>query len=376
MNVLVVTDKLDMGGAENYFCKLENELSHPELDFYYAAAEGELCVNLQNKKKFSSLSRKNHLHNLWVLKRIIKENCIGIYHANSLRMVFYGLVLKWFRKEKLHIFYTKHNVTMLEKYFPLVFRKILNRFIKKIITVSDFEKFQLIDLGIDSRKIKTIYNGVDLQQFVYQRKKNQIPKKVGILGRISKEKNQGFFLEVAEACLHYPDLIFYIAGDGPYYQSIQQQIINLGIQDKVQMIGAVHAPERFLRNMDVLLVTSHREVFPMVVLESMAVGTPIISINRGGINEAIENGKSGYLLQKHSKQEFCCKIEDLLSNDLKRLQIIKEARKKVETAFSLQKMIQYTLDEYSLVLDEKKVISTNDKKMRKPFKHSRKGGAE
>ncbi|WP_262372678.1 glycosyltransferase family 4 protein [Sutcliffiella horikoshii] len=369
MNVLVVTDKLDMGGAENYFCKLENKLSHPEIDFYYAAAEGELCVNLQNKKKFSNLSRKNHLHNLWILRRIIKENYIGIFHANSLRMVFYGLVLKWFMKEKLHIFYTKHNVTMLEKYLPLVFRKILNRFIKRIIAVSEFEKFQLIDLGIESRKIKTIYNGVDLQQFAYQRKKNQIPQKIGILARISKEKNQGFFLEVADACRHHPDLIFYIAGDGPDYQSIHQQIINLGIQDKVRMIGAVHTPEKFLRKMDVLLVTSHREVFPMVVLESMAVGTPIISINRGGINEAIENGKNGYLLHEHSKQEFCHKIEDLLSNDLKRLQFIKEARKKVETAFSLQKMIQYTLDEYSLVLNEKKVNSSNDKKMRKSFKH-------
>ncbi|NLP51077.1 glycosyltransferase family 4 protein [Bacillus sp. RO1] len=367
MNVLVVTDKLDMGGAENYFCKLENELSHPEIDFYYAAAEGELCVNLQNKKKFSNLSRKNHLHNLWVLKRIIRENSIGIYHANSLRMVFYGLVLKWFMKERLHIFYTKHNVTQLEKYLPLVFRKILNRFIKRIITVSDFEKFQLIDLAIDSRKIKTIYNGVDLQQFAFQRKKNQIPKKVGILARISKEKNQGFFLEVAEACLHHPDLIFYIAGDGPDYQSIQQQIIKLGIEDKVQMIGAVHTPERFLKDMDVLLVTSHREVFPMVVLESMAVGTPIISINRGGINEAIENDKNGYLLQEHSKREFSCKIEELLSNDLKRLQFIKEARKKVETAFSLQKMIQLTLNEYLLVLNEKKGNTTSDKKMHKPF---------
>lgn len=378
MNVLVVTDKLDMGGAENYFCRLENELTHPDIEFYFAAAKGELYNNIQKKKRFTNLNRKNHLKNLLVLKEIIRENKIGVYHANSLRMVLYGLILKSSMKGKLRIIYTKHNVTKLEKYLPLIFRFVLNRYVKRIITVSDFEKFQLIDLGIDSSIIMTIYNGVNLQQFAYQRKKNQTPKKVGILGRVSKEKNQAFFLEVAEACRHHTNLMFYIGGDGPDYQSIQQKIMDLGIQDKVKMLGAVHTPEEFIRNMDVLLVTSHREVFPMVILEAMAVGTPIISINRGGINEAIESGKNGYLLEEHSKQDFRYKIEHLLSNDLKRLQFIKVSRKKVETAFSLQKMIRRTLEEYLVVLGGRNVLPTNNKKMKKSPTaiRKRKGGAE
>lgn len=376
MNVLVVTDKLDMGGAENYFCKLENELSHPDISFYFAAAKGKLYDNLQRKKRFTNLFRKNHLHNLWILKGIITKNNISIYHANSLRMVLYGVVLKCFMKGKFSIFYTKHNVTKLEKYLPIIFRLVLNRYVRRIITVSDFEKYQLLDLGIDSRKIMTIYNGVNLQQFAYQRKKNNSPKKVGILARISKEKNLSFFLDVAEACNNNTDIIFYIGGDGPDYLKIQQEIIDLGIQDKVHMMGAIHSPAEFITNMDLLLVTSHREVFPMVILEAMAVGTPIISINRGGINEAIENGKNGYLLEKHSKQEFLNKIEYLLSNDLKRLQFIKESRKKVEIAFSLQKMIRHTLGEYLLVLGEEKDVSTIGKKITKPFKGFQKGGAE
>ncbi|ART77769.1 hypothetical protein B4U37_17800 [Sutcliffiella horikoshii] len=377
MNVLVVTDKLDMGGAENYFCKLENELAHPDIKFYFAAAKGELYNNLQKKKRFTDLHRKNHLKNLWLLKEIIRENNIGVYHANSLRMVLYGLILKSAMKSKLRIIYTKHNVTKLEKYLPLIFRFVLNRYVRSIITVSDFEKYQLIDLGIDSRKIVTIYNGVDLQQFTYQRKKNHPPKKVGILARVSKEKNQAFFLEVAEACRHHTNLMFYIGGDGPDYQRIQRQIINMGIQDRVKMLGAIHTPEEFIGNMDVLLVTSHREVFPMVILEAMAVGTPIVSINRGGINEAIESGKNGYLLDEHSKQDFRHKIEHLLSNDLKRLQFIKVSRKKVETAFSLQKMIRGTLEEYLVVLGEG-VLHTNNRKMKKPSTGIRKqkGGAE
>ncbi|WP_082153537.1 glycosyltransferase family 4 protein [Bacillus sp. LL01] len=367
MNVLIVTDKLIMGGAENYFCKLENELSHPHLNFYYASATGELYKNIQEKQRFTLLHKKNHFRNLWILWKLMRKKNIKIYHANSLRMLFYAAVLSWIIKSKISIIYTKHNVTLLEKYFPLFFRKFLNKYTSKIITVSDFEKYQLIDLGIESRKICTVYNGVDLKQFDYRRKKNLPHKKVGILARISKEKNHDFFLEVADASRNHPNITFHIAGDGPDAHVLQLQIEKLGLQKKVQMLGAVNYPAEFLWDMDILLVTSHREVFPMVVLEAMAVGTPVVSIDRGGINEAIENGKSGYLVSTHSKEEFCNRIEYLLANELIRLQLIKEARKKVELNFSLNKMIECTLEVYLQVAGEKidsqpKGLSTQIKK--------------
>ncbi|WP_223701140.1 glycosyltransferase family 4 protein [Sutcliffiella deserti] len=370
MNVLLVTDKLIMGGAENYFCKLENELSHPDFSFYYAAAPGELYRNIQEKQRFTFLHKKNHILNLRILWKLMTTKNIKIYHANSLRMVFYAVVLSCFIKSKFSIVYTKHNVTLLEKYFPYLFRKFLNKYTSKIITVSDFEKYQLINHGIESRKICTVYNGVDLKRFEYQHKKNLPQKKVGILARISKEKNHDFFLEVADACRNHPNITFHIAGDGPDFHALQLQRDKMGLQEKVQMLGGVNTPEEFLRDMDILLVTSHREVFPMVVLEAMSVGTPIISIDKGGINEAIDNGESGYLISEHSKEEFCNKIEYLLANELKRLQLVKEARTKVESNFSLKRMIECTLAVYLKVTGEKIGSQTKERSMVKDVLNS------
>ncbi|MGQ0517829.1 glycosyltransferase, partial [Bacillus sp. D-CC] len=68
------------------------------------------------------------------------------------------------------------------------------------------------------------------------------------------------------------------------------------LKQSVKMLGNISEPHRFIGNMDVLLLLSFREVFPMVVIEAMATGTPIVSIDVGGINEAVIDGESGVLI--------------------------------------------------------------------------------
>ncbi len=143
---------------------------------------------LLRKENFILLSRWNHLRNIYYLRNEICKRKIELIHANSLRMVLYAFLIQKFIKKKMKIVYTKHNVTILEKKMPTLFRYFMNKYVNNIITVSEFEKNNLISIHVAEEKINTIYNGVDIEKFLFQQKKKESTYKIGILARLSKEK--------------------------------------------------------------------------------------------------------------------------------------------------------------------------------------------
>ncbi|MEK1831876.1 glycosyltransferase [Priestia megaterium] len=120
---------------------------------------------------------------------------------------------------------------------------------------------------------------------------------------------------------------FHIGGGGPELQRIQELIQQQGLSEKIKIWGEVEDPEAFITKMDMLLLTSHREVFPMVVLEAMAVGTPMISIDVGGVKEAIADGDTGYLIPTYSPQAFAEKLRRCTPSKNKNSGLPKELEK-------------------------------------------------
>ncbi|TKH21004.1 glycosyltransferase family 4 protein [Bacillus wiedmannii] len=348
MNILLMTDKLITGGAESYFCKLESNLCDEKFTVYTAAGDGELYESLTRKENFMLLSRWNHLRNIHYLRSEICKRKIELIHANSLRMVLYAFLIQKFMKKKIKVVYTKHNVTILEKKIPTLFRYFINKYVNNIITVSEFEKNNLISMHVAEEKIKTIYNGVDIEKFLFQQKKTESIYKIGILARLSKEKNHQLFVKIANVLKKRDDFLFYIAGDGPEKESIMKEIEKHGLQQSVKMLGNISEPHRFIGNMNALLLLSFREVFPMVVIEAMATGTPIVSIDVGGINEAVIDGESGVLVSEYCELGFASELEELQGNEEKVNRIRLKAREKAERYFSLTKMIEETKSIYEL----------------------------
>ncbi|PEP27519.1 glycosyltransferase [Bacillus wiedmannii] len=348
MNILLMTDKLITGGAESYFCKLESNLRDEKFTVYTAAGDGELYESLTRKENFMLLSRWNHLRNIHYLRSEICKRKIELIHANSLRMVLYSFLIRKFMKKQIKVVYTKHNVTILEKKMPTLFRYFINKYVNNIITVSEFEKNNLISMHVAEEKIKTIYNGVDIEKFLFQQKKTDSIYKIGILARLSKEKNHQLFVKIANVLKKRDDFLFYIAGDGPEKESIMKEIEKYGLQQSVKMLGNISEPHRFIGNMNALLLLSFREVFPMVVIEAMATGTPIVSIDVGGINEAVIDGESGILVSEYCELRFASELEELQGNEEKVNRIRLKAREKAERYFSLTKMIEETKSIYEL----------------------------
>lgn len=345
--VLFLMDKLTTGGAEIYFTTIENNVNRDLIDMYTAAGPGELYDRLEYKDKFKFLSRKNHLINIYEIVRTLLTNNIKVVHANCLRIALYMVFIKLFFWN-IKVMYTKHNVTMLEKR-PKLFSFILNMFVDRIITVSNFERDNLLALGVKEEKIRTIYNGVELKKFEYRMPlDNSEIINIGILARLSEEKNHRLFLETAGLLKQNSSrsIKYYIAGDGPERKNIETFIMENGLGDDVVLLGNVSDPDRFLQEMDILLLTSKREVFPMTIIEAMAKGTPVVSIDVGGIREAIQDDINGFLVNAPSASDFASKIELLLVSYDKRVDFSKKSRSRVEQEFTLQFMLDALCEEY------------------------------
>ncbi|WP_141400323.1 glycosyltransferase family 4 protein [Ureibacillus acetophenoni] len=335
-----------MGGAERYFCILENHLRDLDIEIYAAAGPGELYSQIQDKQYFIPLSMKNHAKNILRLQRYVQRLKIDVIHANSLRMFLYTVMMKKLMRMQFRVIYTKHNVTILEKKVPSEFTKILNKYADQIITVCEFEKDKLLRLGIREDLISTVYNGVDLKHFSFKPKKEREKFHIGILARLSEEKNHVLFLRVANEFENDEKVMFHIAGDGPERASIVKMIHDFKLQDKVLMHGNLKNPYEFILSLDALILTSYREVFPMVIIEAMAVGTPVLSVDVGGIKEAISHRETGLLVKEYSEKEISEQIRLLIENKTLRKELSIRGRSKAEKQFSLSQMIQNTAEQY------------------------------
>ncbi len=204
-----------------------------------------------------------------------------------------------------------------EKYSLPFVERIDKRVVLGGKTYADFKSLYLenkIDLK-NLEKIKVIKNKVDVPDN-FPLKPNNKNLKVLFVGRNSYEKRPNIFFKIAQKCLdtNLP-VEFKVIGD---FEK------DLKVPDNVLIEGLIidkNTLNTFYLNSDILLITSSREGFPMVILESMAYGVISINTNVGEISEFInENNENGYLIDNNSNEElivddFVKKINLLINNN-------------------------------------------------------------
>jgi len=155
-------------------------------------------------------------------------------------------------------------------------------------------------------------------------KTQTIPQYITV-GRLHNEKGHCRILE-ALSLLDY-DFNYMIIGSGPHEHLIKDKVEALCLTKKVTWIDFTNDVENYLQASSVFIQGSYAEGFPNALLESCAVGTPVIAYNcLGGTSEIVEEGINGYLV--NSEDELKNKLLDLKSNPLDSAQIISSVMKK------------------------------------------------
>ena len=172
---------------------------------------------------------------------------------------------------------------------------------RKVVAVTKSLELMLQRL-VGRQNTIVIPNGINLE--LYSKKANAAPEtdsvsgydaiKIGSLGNIRKAKNYLLAIEIVGALLSRGLKIeYYIAGD-PKKElmcELEKRVVALGITESVKFLGFVEDVPRFLRSLDLFLITSSSEGHPLALTQAMATGLPIIS-TKCGVEEIIDNTES------------------------------------------------------------------------------------
>ncbi len=112
----------------------------------------------------------------------------------------------------------------------------------------------------------------------------------------------------------------------------KQRALELGVESCLTITGRLEKSDwiRIASDYDIFINTTDFDNHPVSVIETMALGLPLVSTNVGGLPYLIENGHDGILVPPQDAKAFVIAIEDLLENPVKALQLAREARRKAE----------------------------------------------
>lgn len=258
-----------------------------------------------------------------LIRGFIKNNKIDLIHCHGYKSNFYGLLAS---KNSIPTVTTNHN--WLTSHWKLkiycFFDSIWIRFFDRIITVSEEVKNDMLKYRIPARKIHVINNGIDLSRF----KKNVLVQKVreelgiigdskviGTIGRLGYVKGHKYLLLAAEKIVELNKAVkFLIVGDGPLRSKLTDKAKSLGLIDHIIFTGYRKDIPELLSIMDIFVLPSLKEGFPMVLLEAMAAKKPVIATRVGAIPNVIKNNENGILVEPGDVYDLKNKIVKLIED--------------------------------------------------------------
>lgn len=135
------------------------------------------------------------------------------------------------------------------------------------------------------------------------------------VGRFHPKKNQQFLLSVVKLLIDRKVPVHLtLLGDGPLLQSCERRAVELGIAGHVDFAGNVTNVEEHLWQGHVYVHSALQEPFGLVLLEAMAAGLPVVTLDGGGNRDLIEEGKNGYLLIESDTEAFADRIVAICSD--------------------------------------------------------------
>jgi N-acetyl-alpha-D-glucosaminyl L-malate synthase BshA len=125
-----------------------------------------------------------------------------------------------------------------------------------------------------------------------------------------------------------------LVGDGPERWQAQELARSLGVEDRVFFLGIQERMETLLPLADLFLLPSEHESFGLVALEAMACGVPVIATSRGGTNELVEDGVSGFLVDPDDGEAMVATARRVLDDGALALRVGEAARRRAVECFS------------------------------------------
>jgi len=198
----------------------------------------------------------------------------------------------------------------------------------RVVAPEQWQKFKIVRCGVDCRRLSKIRPKSD---------ESTIPKLICV-GRLSPEKGHLGMLRVMQRLRNCGiNFSLTLVGDGPTRDVIEDLVDRLGLRNRVFFAGFLTENETLsaIATSDILILPSFMEGLPVVLIEALALGKPVISSRVAGIPELIEHGKSGMLFTPSNSNELEKVLAELLQNRDVWTQMGQMGRARVETEFDI-----------------------------------------
>ncbi|EOK4231166.1 glycosyltransferase family 4 protein [Escherichia coli] len=329
MKVLYIITKADeIGGAQIHIRDLSSRLKEDGHDVVVIVGEHGALVDELIKRGVAyhivpSLVREiNPIKDLRAVIEISKLISILDPDIISLHSSKAGIIgrLAALRKKKPVIF-TAHGwafangVSKNRQKLYCIIEKIIEPLASKIITVSEQDKQLALELNVSSHEKQVVIHNGMIQSSLPPRFVNRTSNKTVELisvARFSEQKDHRT-LFVALSQINNLNWRLTLVGKGPlleYYKTLARK---LNIHERIQFLGERHDVAELMVRSDVFLLISKWEGFPRSILEAMRAGLPVIASNVGGTSEAINDGITGFLVEREDVDGLKHKLCKLLS---------------------------------------------------------------
>jgi colanic acid/amylovoran biosynthesis glycosyltransferase len=217
-----------------------------------------------------------------------------------------------------------------------------------VVPISEYNREVMIEeCGERIRpKLIVIHCGVDLAVFGPHDPPETGPFTILAVGTLHEVKGQSYLVEACRLLRDEGvDVACNVVGDGPDRAALTRQIAQAGLEDRVQLLGRLNRADvsDLLRRAHVLAAPSvptrhgKREGIPVVLMEAMASGLPVVASRISGIPELVEDGVSGLLVQPRDARALADALARLESDPGLRRRLAEAGRSEVEAEFDLRK---------------------------------------
>jgi glycosyltransferase involved in cell wall biosynthesis len=312
--------------------------------------------------RYVPMQYKFDLKAVRLIHSIIEEEDIMLLHSHGYKPSIYSFLLHILYRIPYIITCHLWSKETLRFRFYIFLERIAMRFAQHVVAVSHPIADDIRQWKMNRTNVMVINNGIDIER--YADKKDDVEllslrkelglkqgsRLVGTIGRLVHQKAQQFFIESArQICDVREDVEFILLGDGPLRDYLQELVKQKGLEDRFHFLGFRTDAIQILRLFDIFALSSVDEGLPIVILESMSLGIPIVTSDVGELPFFINNGSNGILVHKGDVSAMTRNILHLLDNPEYSKTLGKNAQMLAKERFSLSEMTQRYYDIYKSV---------------------------
>jgi glycosyltransferase involved in cell wall biosynthesis len=374
--VALVVSNLEYGGAQRQVVELANQLNANGGDAFVVSLSPYVPLSgaLQGAPERLHVVEKRHKLDLsvaWRLAALLRRLDVVVAHAFLVDAEIATRLAGAFLP-RTAVIGSERNADYVTQWRHTVPLWLTNPWCAAIIANSNAGKrFRERAYGSPPETVFVVHNGVDLLRFTPRdpalaraeiRLLPGVPT-VGMFASFKRQKNHSMFFRMARRVLDaHPDSRFLcvggalhggLQGSDAYHDQMRDMVRDLGLEDKVQLVGNRDDLPIWYAACDVSVLTSAREGTPNVLLESMACAVPVVATDVADNALVVPQGEVGYVVPYDDDAAMAERVSGLLARDADRQEMGRAARAWVEREFSLAQLARKTGAVYRAVLDRR-----------------------